>query len=79
MEYDVPTIPAATVQITIGSNLRPYIKDPACCLHIFFTGFIRSVLFPTFYNFMSRETGNVSCIFMQICRFIGQKKEKRNL
>lgn len=76
MEYDVPTIPAATVQITIGSNLRPYIKDPACCLHIFFTGFIRSVLFPTFYNFMSRETGNVSCIFMQICRFIGQKRRK---
>ena len=25
---------------------------------------------------MSRETGNVSCIFMQICRFIGQKRRK---
>ena len=35
MEYDVPTIPAAT----IGSNLRPYIKDPACCPHIFFHRF----------------------------------------
>lgn len=39
MEYDVPTIPAATVQITIGSNLRPYIKDQACCPHIFFHRF----------------------------------------
>lgn len=44
----VPTIPAATVQITTGSNLWPYIKDPAC--PFLNTLFFMSTLVLIFYH-----------------------------